>query len=116
MCIRDRCKTDRENYEKYWDDINPFIKFGCLKDEKFDEKMKDYILYKNLDGKYLTLADCLEENKEKHENKIFYVTDEKEQSQYINCLLYTSTRQFRHCSVSSQKRRWKRSHSYAPGW
>ena len=52
------CKTDRENYEKYWDDINPFIKFGCLKDEKFDEKMKDYILYKNLDGKYLTLADC----------------------------------------------------------
>ena len=78
------CKTDRENYEKYWDDINPFIKFGCLKDEKFDEKMKDYILYKNLDGKYLTLADCLEENKEKHENKIFYVTDEKEQSQYIN--------------------------------
>ena len=78
------CKTDRENYEKYWDDINPFIKFGCLKDEKFDEKMKDYVLYKNLDGKYLTLADCLEENKEKHENKIFYVTDEKEQSQYIN--------------------------------
>ena len=78
------CKTDRENYEKYWDDINPFIKFGCLKDEKFDEKMKDYILYKNLDGKYLTLVDCLEENKEKHENKIFYVTDEKEQSQYIN--------------------------------
>ena len=78
------CKTDRENYEKYWDDINPFIKFGCLKDEKFDEKMKDYILYKNLDGKYLTLADCLEENKEKHENKIFYVTDEKEQSQYMN--------------------------------
>ena len=78
------CKTDRENYEKYWDDINPFIKFGCLKDEKFDEKMKDYILYKNLDGKYLTLADCLEENREKHENKIFYVTDEKEQSQYIN--------------------------------
>ena len=78
------CKTDRANYEKYWDDINPFIKFGCLKDEKFDEKMKDYILYKNLDGKYLTLSDCLEENKEKHPNKIFYVTDEKEQSQYIN--------------------------------
>ncbi len=50
------CKTDRENYEKYWDDINPFIKFGCLKDEKFAEKMKDYILYKNLDGKYLTLG------------------------------------------------------------
>ena len=78
------CKTDRENYEKYWDDIAPFIKFGCIKDEKFAEKMNDYILFKNLDGKYLTLKDCLEENKEKHENKIFYVTDEKEQSQYIN--------------------------------
>ena len=78
------CKTDRENYEKYWDDIAPFIKFGCLKDEKFAEKMNDYILFKNLEGKYLTLKDCLEENKEKHENTIFYVTDEKEQSQYIN--------------------------------
>ncbi|MBE5972900.1 MAG: molecular chaperone HtpG [Lachnoclostridium sp.] len=79
------CKTDRENYEKYWDDINPFIKFGCLKDEKFADKMNDYIVFKNLDGKYLTLKDCLEENKEKkHENQVFYVTDEKEQSQYIN--------------------------------
>ena len=78
------CKTDRENYEKYWDDINPFIKFGCIKDEKFADKMKDYIIFKNLDGKYLTLSECLEENKEKHENTVFYVTDEKEQSQYIN--------------------------------
>ena len=78
------CKTDRESYEKYWDDINPFIKFGCIKDEKFAEKMKDYIIFKNLDGKYLTLPECLEENKEKHENTVFYVTDEKEQSQYIN--------------------------------
>ncbi len=78
------CKTDRENYEKYWDDIAPFIKFGCIKDEKFAEKMNDYILFKNLEGKYLTLKDCLEENKEKHENTVFYVTDEKEQSQYIN--------------------------------
>ena len=78
------CKTDRENYEKYWDDIAPFIKFGCIKDEKFAEKMNDYILFKNLDGKYLTLKDCLEENKEKHENTVFYVTDVKEQSQYIN--------------------------------
>ena len=79
------CKTDRENYEKYWDDINPFIKFGCLKDEKFAEKMNDYIIFKNLDGKYLTLRDCLDANKEKgHENQVFYVTDEKEQSQYIN--------------------------------
>lgn len=78
------CKTDKENYEKYWDDINPFIKFGCLKDEKFGEKMNDYIIFKNLDGKYLTLKECLEENKEKHENTVFYVTDEVEQSQYIN--------------------------------
>ena len=78
------CKTDRETYEKYWDDIAPFIKFGYIKDEKFAEKMGDYILYKNLEGKYLTLQDCLDENKEKHENTIFYVTDEKEQSQYIN--------------------------------
>ena len=77
-------KTDKENYEKYWDDINPFIKFGCLKDEKFAEKMNDYIIFKNLDGKYLTLKECLEENKEKHENTVFYVTDEIEQSQYIN--------------------------------
>ncbi len=78
------CKTDRENYEKYWDDINPFIKFGCLKDEKFAEKMNDYLIFKNIEGKYLTLKDCLEANKEKHENQVFYVTNEKEQSQYIN--------------------------------
>ena len=62
------CKTDKENYEKYWDDIAPFIKFGCLKDEKFCEKMTDYILFKNLDHKYLTLKECIEENKtEGHE-------------------------------------------------
>ncbi len=78
------CKTDKENYEKYWDDISPFIKFGCLKDEKFYEKMHDYLLFKNIDGKYLTLQECLDENKEHHENTIFYVTDETEQSQYIN--------------------------------
>ena len=77
------CKTDKENYEKYWDDISPFIKFGCLKDDKFCEKMNDYILFKNLDGKYLTLPECLEENKESHENTVFYVKDEVEQGQYI---------------------------------
>lgn len=77
-------KTDKENYEKYWDDINPFIKFGYLKDEKFAEKMNDFIIFKNIEGKYLTLKECLEENKEKHENTVFYVTDEVEQSQYIN--------------------------------
>ena len=57
------CKTEKEEYEKYWDDISPFIKFGCLKDDKFCEKMTDYILFKNLDGNYLTLPECLEVNK-----------------------------------------------------
>ena len=102
------CKTDRESYEKYWDDISPFIKFGCIKDTKFAEKMSDYVLFKNLDGKYLTLKDCIEENKaaeeeekpaeteekketeenaqekEKPSTVIYYVTDEVQQSQYIN--------------------------------
>ncbi len=57
------CKTEKEEYEKYWDDISPFIKFGCLKDDKFCEKMTDYILFKNLDGDYMTLPECLEVNK-----------------------------------------------------
>ncbi len=57
------CKTDKEDYEKYWDDISPFIKFGCLKDDKFCEKMTDYILFKNLDGNYMTLPECLEVKK-----------------------------------------------------
>ena len=119
-------KTDRENYEKYWDDISPFIKFGCLKDEKFGEKMKDSMLYKNLEHKYLTLEDIIKEakgeaeveeaakeeaakneeskagnteaeakseeaestdadaEKEPEKTRIFYVTDEVQQSQYIN--------------------------------
>ena len=124
-------KTDRENYEKYWDDISPFIKFGCLKDEKFGEKMKDSMLYKNLEHKYLTLEDVINENapakeekaqdgeseaadsqdtenlntdtadtdtadsssadtqtdeekKEEEKTRIYYVTDEIQQSQYIN--------------------------------
>ena len=119
-------KTDRENYEKYWDDISPFIKFGCLKDEKFCEKMSDYVLFKNLDHKYMTLKECIEKNggkaeveeaakeeaakneeskagnteaeakseeaestdadaeKEPEKTRIFYVTDEVQQSQYIN--------------------------------
>lgn len=76
-------KTDKENYEKYWDDISPFIKFGCLKDDKFCEKMNDYILFKNIDGKYLTLPECLEENKDSHPNTVFYVNNETEQGQYI---------------------------------
>ena len=96
-------KTDRENYEKYWDYISPFIKFGCLKDEKFGEKVKDSMLFKNLDHKYLTLEDCIkanggetaeetkaeettdsEETKETPKTNIFYVTNEQQQSQYIN--------------------------------
>lgn len=77
-------KTARESYESYWDDLSPFIKFGCLKDDKFGEKMKDYILYKNLDGKYVTLTEYLEAGKEKYENTVFYTDDEKVQSQYIN--------------------------------
>ena len=98
------CKTKRDEYEKYWDSISPFIKFGCLKDEKFCDKMKDSVLFKNIDGKYLTLKDCIEENGgevvEPNDNKdeehpddnnveeikttIYYVTDEIQQSQYIN--------------------------------
>ena len=109
-------RTDRENYEKYWDDISPFIKFGCLKDEKFGEKMKDSMIYKNLEHKYLTLDEVIKENQTEEENKaeaeeaaendgadkdsadnasadgdkeekktnIYYVTDEVQQSQYIN--------------------------------
>ncbi|MDE5778683.1 MAG: molecular chaperone HtpG, partial [Lachnospiraceae bacterium] len=77
-------KTERETYESYWDDLSPFIKFGCLKESKFDEKMKDYILYKNLEGKYLTLEEYLEAGKEKYENTVFYTDDEKTHSQYIN--------------------------------
>nr|MCR5100379.1 molecular chaperone HtpG [Butyrivibrio sp.] len=61
------CKTDKENYDKYWDDISPFIKYGCLKDDKFCEKMNDYILFKNLDDKYLTLPEALQINKEAEE-------------------------------------------------
>ena len=57
------CKTDKENYDKYWDDISPFIKYGCLKDDKFCTRMTDYILFRDLDGKYLTLPDALEVNK-----------------------------------------------------
>ncbi|MDD6071291.1 MAG: molecular chaperone HtpG [Clostridiales bacterium] len=77
-------KTERETYESYWDDLSPFIKFGCLKDSKFDEKMKDFVLYKDVAGKYLTLPEYLEAGKEKYENTVFYTDDEKVQSQYIN--------------------------------
>ncbi|MCR4716316.1 MAG: molecular chaperone HtpG [Lachnospiraceae bacterium] len=77
------CKTDKEEYEKFWDDLSPFIKFGCLKDDKFNEKMTDYILFKNIEGKYVTLPEYLEAGKEKYENKVFYITDKLEQASYI---------------------------------
>ena len=77
-------KTEKEDYEKYWDDISPFIKFGCIRDEKFAEKMDEYVLYKNIDDKYMTLEECLEENKDKHENTVFYVSGRHVQGQYIN--------------------------------
>ena len=97
-------KVDRENYEKYWNDISPFIKYGCIKDEKFGDKMKDALIFKNLDGKYVTADEYLkkdaeaapdsaetakdnsdgkEDGAEAKKDIIYYVTDEKEQGQYI---------------------------------
>ena len=81
--LKSLCKNNREEYEKFWDDIQIFIKFGCLKDESFYDKVKDYILYKDIDGKYITLTDYLEAAKEKHENKVFYVNNVDQQSQYV---------------------------------
>lgn len=99
-------KVERESYEKFWDDISPFIKFGCLKDDKFREKMKDYIIFKNLEGKYVTLPEYVKaakgetaeevkteenassgetsEKKEEEKDVVYYVTNEQQQSQYIN--------------------------------
>ena len=76
-------KNERENYEKFWDDIQVFIKFGCLKDESFYDKVKDSILFKTINSQYITLNDYLENCNEKHENKVFYVSNEEQQSQYI---------------------------------
>ena len=76
-------KKEREKYNKYWDDINPFVKFGCIKEEKFYDRVKDIIVYKTINDEYVTLKDYLEKNKDKHENKVFYVSDEKQQSQYV---------------------------------
>lgn len=73
--------NERENYEKYWDYINIFIKYGCLRDEKFYEKVKDVIIYKDIDGKYLTLDEYLDGKEEKD---VYYVSDPQTQSQYIN--------------------------------
>ncbi|MEX6585460.1 molecular chaperone HtpG [Paraclostridium bifermentans] len=76
-------KNERDNFEKFWDDIQVFIKFGCLKDEGFYDKIKDILLFKDINSNYITLNDYLEKCKEKHENKVFYVSDEEQQSQYI---------------------------------
>ncbi len=76
-------KTEREEYEKYWDDINPFIKYGYIRDEKFAERMNDYIIYKDLKGSYITLPEYLEEAKETHENKVYYVTDMARQASFV---------------------------------
>lgn len=81
--LKSLCKNEREKYESFWDDIQVFIKYGCLKDEGFYDKIKEYILYKDLDGKCITLKDYLEYAKDKHENKVFYVVDKEQQSQYI---------------------------------
>lgn len=76
-------ENERENYNKYWDDINPFVKYGCIREEKFYDRVKDILIYKSTKGGYTTLKDYLENNKEKHENKVFYVSNEKQQAQYI---------------------------------
>jgi len=76
-------KTEKENYEKYWDDINPFIKFGCMRDDKFYSRVKDILIYKSTDGGYTLLKDYLERNSEKHKDQVFYISDEKQQAQYI---------------------------------
>lgn len=79
-------KNDRQSYEKFWDDISIFIKYGCMKEEKFYDKVKDSLIYKTTNGVYKTLNEYLEDNKDKHENKAFYVSDENQQIQYINML------------------------------
>lgn len=79
----DLFKNSREEFNKFWPDIQIFIKYGCLRDPKFYDKIKEIIIFKNLKGEFVTLKDYLEANKEKHENKVFYANDEKQQSQYI---------------------------------
>ena len=76
-------KNQRESFNNFWKDIQIFIKYGCLRDESFYDKIKDIVIFRRLNGEYITLKEYLENNKDKHENKVFYVTDEKQQSQYI---------------------------------
>lgn len=76
-------KNHRDRYEELWDDLSPFIKFGCLRDNKFDEKMKEYMIFKNLEDKYITLPEYLEAAKDTHENQVFYISDAETQAKYI---------------------------------
>ncbi len=76
-------ENERDNFNKYWDDINPFVKYGCIREAKFFDRVKDIVIYKTTNGEYTVLKDYLEKNKEKHKDKVFYVTDEKQQAQYI---------------------------------
>jgi len=76
-------KKERETYNNFWNDINLFIKYGCMREDDFYDKVKDIIIFKNTEGSYVTLKEYLEANKDKHENKVFYVDDEKQQAQYI---------------------------------
>ena len=73
----------RDNFNKYWDDINPFVKYGCIREEKFYDRIKDYVIYKTIDDEYITLKEYLQRNESKHKNKVFYVSDTKQQAQYI---------------------------------
>ncbi|NMB97347.1 MAG: molecular chaperone HtpG [Clostridiaceae bacterium] len=75
--------NERDNYNKYWDDINPFVKYGCIREEKFYDRIKDYVIYKTIDDEYITLKEYLQRNESKHKNKVFYVSDTKQQAQYI---------------------------------
>lgn len=77
-------KKEFENYTKYWDDINPFVKYGCMREEKFYERVKDIIIFKTINNEYVTLKEYLERNKDKHENTVYYVNDVNQQAQYIN--------------------------------
>jgi molecular chaperone HtpG len=81
--LTDLFKKERDNYNSFWEDINVFIKYGCMRDESFYEKVKDIIIFKTTNGEYVTLQQYLDNNKEKHEKKVFYVNDENQQAQYI---------------------------------
>ncbi|MGI6669171.1 MAG: molecular chaperone HtpG [Acetivibrionales bacterium] len=76
-------ENERDNYNKYWDDINPFVKYGCMREAKFYDRMKDFVIFKTTKGEYLSLEEYLDRNKDKQKDTVFYVTDEKQQAQYV---------------------------------